>query len=297
MHKMGKPILLAELFITVSLSLSYCSGDGSRLYFSPSGGRLKELDGRMQEREVDEGERHANSVSPPSLPELSTDVETEVETVACEMEDAVSTVCGELSSRRRDFSWHDFDSLLDRTISRLEAEETRFAKAMEKLSSVEAVVNETLTRAFEQWQSGRLEQPTAKPCKEGWHHFEGSCYFFSFSEGDWLHGRQECQEMGGDYVKINNTREWNFVASHVTGNAFVGLSDDEEEGTFKWISDGTVYSDWHDSWWHRGQPDNHHGGENCIHFWLIYDKLLWNDTKCTERMRYICEMKASDVEA
>ncbi|XP_064112790.1 hepatic lectin-like [Macrobrachium nipponense] len=103
--------------------------------------------------------------------------------------------------------------------------------------------------------------------------------------------------MGGDYVKIDNTREWNFVASHVSGNSYVGLTDAEEEGTYKWISDGTVHSDWQVSWWHRGQPDNHNGGENCIHYWLIYEKLLWNDAWCKDRMRHICEMKASDVVA
>ncbi|XP_064112789.1 uncharacterized protein LOC135219720 isoform X2 [Macrobrachium nipponense] len=129
---MVRPFLLAELFITVSLSFwsgCYCTSDGSRPYFSPSGGRLKEL--------------------------WTDVVGTEAETEVCEMEDAVSTVCGELS-RRRDFSGQDFGSLLNRTISLLEAEENKFVKAMEKLSVIEAVVNETLTRALQQWKNIKL---------------------------------------------------------------------------------------------------------------------------------------------
>ncbi|XP_064112788.1 uncharacterized protein LOC135219720 isoform X1 [Macrobrachium nipponense] len=157
---MVRPFLLAELFITVSLSFwsgCYCTSDGSRPYFSPSGGRLKELDGKTQDWKVSEGVRpsRTNSVSQ-VLPELWTDVVgTEAETEVCEMEDAVSTVCGELS-RRRDFSGQDFGSLLNRTISLLEAEENKFVKAMEKLSVIEAVVNETLTRALQQWKNIKL---------------------------------------------------------------------------------------------------------------------------------------------
>ncbi|XP_068217358.1 CD209 antigen-like protein B [Palaemon carinicauda] len=223
--------------------------------------------------------------------EKETDQKTEQETVTGgdTMADIAGGLCENLS-QKWDSSLQSLVSVMEKTISRLKDQEDKFVKVMDKLSSTDAIINETFSKLIEIEMNRNVDR-----CKPGWHHFEDSCYFFSFNEFDWLGGRQECQKMDSDYAKVTSTTEWNFIASQISGNSWIGLTDADEEGTLKWITDGTVYSDKQDSWWHNGQPDNHLDHEDCVHYWLMYDKLLWNDAKCEAKLRYICEMEAQTL--
>jgi len=39
--------------------------------------------------------------------------------------------------------------------------------------------------------------------------------------------------------------------------------------------------------WHKDNPDNSGGNENCIH--LFFSELIWNDIPCNLNMCFICE--------
>lgn len=108
-------------------------------------------------------------------------------------------------------------------------------------------------------------------CPAGWTVFSGFCYFFSSEVKSWEASRQSCRQAGADLVVVHTTEEqvviftrtlvcwrlslisdqrsaavWmvlilfcyaeqNFLAKHITGNAWIGLTDIETEGTWKWV--------------------------------------------------------------
>ena len=117
----------------------------------------------------------------------------------------------------------------------------------------------------------------------------------------WEDARNLCQSYGGDLIVINSLEEWEFIkgtASDLQSKPnknydqfFIGLTDEEQEGTFKWI-DGSALNlslkQWADT-----EPDN--GGksrddghkEECT---LLSVDLNWADVACESDRGYICEV-------
>ncbi|CAI5697348.1 unnamed protein product [Oreochromis niloticus] len=94
-----------------------------------------------------------------------------------------------------------------------------------------------------------------KPCPVGWSSFSDSCYLLSESSGSWDAARKDCRDRGADLVVIECTEEQTFLSTITTENAWIGLNDKEQEGTWKWV-DGTPLTL---TYWARAEPDN--GGE------------------------------------
>ncbi|KAM6919971.1 C-type lectin domain family 4 member E-like [Lycodopsis pacificus] len=77
-----------------------------------------------------------------------------------------------------------------------------------------------------------------KTCPEGWRRFNSSCYLLSTRSGSWEESRKDCRDKGADLVIIDSLREQKFLLSIVTDHSWIGLSDRDDEGTWKWV-DGT----------------------------------------------------------
>ncbi|XP_047455940.1 CD209 antigen-like [Mugil cephalus] len=77
-----------------------------------------------------------------------------------------------------------------------------------------------------------------KVCPAGWQMFSCSCYFLSGKPGSWDEGRQDCRDKGADLVVIDSPEERMFLSISINSNMWIGLSDREVEGTWKWV-DGT----------------------------------------------------------
>ncbi|KAG9329494.1 hypothetical protein JZ751_004445, partial [Albula glossodonta] len=75
------------------------------------------------------------------------------------------------------------------------------------------------------------------PCPQGWIKFNSRCYFVSKEKKTWSESRQYCRERGADLVIINNKEEQMFLTVFQT--TWIGLTDSDEEGTWKWV-DGTT---------------------------------------------------------
>ncbi|XP_014834878.1 PREDICTED: CD209 antigen-like protein E [Poecilia mexicana] len=74
-----------------------------------------------------------------------------------------------------------------------------------------------------------------------WSMFRGSCYLLSATTGSWYEGRADCRKRGGDLVVIDDDDEQKFVATLTGWSAWIGLTDQDTEGSWKWV-DGTSLS-------------------------------------------------------
>uniref|UniRef100_A0A3Q2FUF8 C-type lectin domain-containing protein n=1 Tax=Cyprinodon variegatus TaxID=28743 RepID=A0A3Q2FUF8_CYPVA len=120
-----------------------------------------------------------------------------------------------------------------------------------------------------------------KTCPTGWTKFSCTCYFVSTKSGSWDEGRKDCITRGADLVVINDKEEQDFISSFANEAAWIGLIDNETEGSWKWV-DGTSMTL---SFWRDNQPDNWNGDEDCGQ----YINKQWNDHPCAASLKWICE--------
>ncbi|XP_064089315.1 CD209 antigen-like protein C [Macrobrachium nipponense] len=127
-------------------------------------------------------------------------------------------------------------------------------------------------------------------CEKGWFKLRSSCYFISKDTSTWEESRQKCIALNSDLVKITHDDEYNFLGNLAKGHhTYIGLSDLQEEGTYRWVADDTIHQIV-ESWWRKGEPNNHSSGEHCAHYRSPNDGL--NDIACDSKFRYICEKPA-----
>ena len=96
----------------------------------------------------------------------------------------------------------------------------------------------------------------------------------------WSEAQANANKLGGNLVTINDKEENDWIFKNFeqisTGSSeglgvMIGITDGEEEGTWKWISgENVTYSNWG-----TNQPDNSRGLEN--HAVIGWDRGTWND--------------------
>jgi hypothetical protein len=108
----------------------------------------------------------------------------------------------------------------------------------------------------------------------------------------WSAAKDYCIQMGGHLATITSKEENDFVKSNIIdrikGNYWLGGTDEDSEGNWKWINkEGVlIYSNWY-----KGEPNNGGGkGEDYLIFWYAYGQwadygLPNNDPTCF----FICE--------
>lgn len=119
--------------------------------------------------------------------------------------------------------------------------------------------------------AGILAGPTVNPAN-------GHTYCL-LTQNTWSNAQAEAVALGGHLATIRNAEEqqWIFETFGAQGGAlWIGLTDQEQEGTFKWISGEPVdYTHWEEA-----QPDNGTGGvEHYAHIWPPGNRSpgKWND--------------------
>uniref|UniRef100_A0A673JBP8 Hepatic lectin-like n=1 Tax=Sinocyclocheilus rhinocerous TaxID=307959 RepID=A0A673JBP8_9TELE len=134
------------------------------------------------------------------------------------------------------------------------------------------------------------------PCPEDWLQLEGRCYFFSEDKLDWQHSKESCASMGG-HLSILHSHQQHHTLESVARNRggfdyhyWIGLSDIETEGVWKWV-DNTVVNTTFWSEWDK-EPNNHQSGgihgEDCAV--LDSHSKTWFDVPCDFSYKRICEM-------
>ncbi|KAA0703915.1 Collectin-12 Collectin-3 [Triplophysa tibetana] len=122
---------------------------------------------------------------------------------------------------------------------------------------------------------------------DGWIYYQSSFYLISSEKKTWSESRRNCRERGADLTIINNKEEQDFVKKHsCSEKIWIGLTDSEVEGRWKWVDGNTPTS----SFWGSAEP-NGQGRENCV----LTDSSVWADFPCNEAFKWICEKKITNV--
>ena len=99
--------------------------------------------------------------------------------------------------------------------------------------------------------------------------------------------RTACQDLGaGDLVEFATKEEFDAFASRTStrSTVWIGYTDAEEEGTFKWVSGNAYYTPGVSEFWRTGEPNNTDDNEHCAS--LEYG---WaNDSDCEEALDFAC---------
>uniref|UniRef100_A0A3Q3MNG6 C-type lectin domain family 4 member M-like n=1 Tax=Mastacembelus armatus TaxID=205130 RepID=A0A3Q3MNG6_9TELE len=137
-------------------------------------------------------------------------------------------------------------------------------------------------------QREKEELQTRMHCQTDWRKLDTSCYFLSTTKKNWTESRKDCIARGGDLVVIDSWDEQVFLNGllQTHQNAWIGLSDALNEGTWTWVDKTPVTT----TYWQVGQPNNFSGGQDCGEIVRKSSATqTWNDDGCFAQQTWICE--------
>ncbi|XP_055020087.1 C-type lectin domain family 4 member M-like isoform X2 [Boleophthalmus pectinirostris] len=95
-------------------------------------------------------------------------------------------------------------------------------------------------------------------CDLGWELNGPNCYYFSTLKLSWSQSRWQCQKASGDLVKIESREEQRFLFGKVRHlmsedeeKFWIGLTDSETEGEWKWVDGSALDPRWRRLWTDR----------------------------------------------
>ncbi|XP_060909344.1 CD209 antigen-like protein E isoform X1 [Labrus mixtus] len=162
---------------------------------------------------------------------------------------------------------------------------------LSSLTEQRDLLNANLTEMTKELERLQTLSKQKKTCPTGWKMFRCSCYLFSTHTKTWEGSRQDCRDNGADLVVVDSFEEQEFLTNNIKADTWIGLSDRDNEGTWKWTDDTPLTR----GYWRAGQPDNgggdpRWGEEDCVHFGAGKKKEAnWNDLRCDVSKLWICE--------
>uniref|UniRef100_A0A672HWA5 C-type lectin domain-containing protein n=1 Tax=Salarias fasciatus TaxID=181472 RepID=A0A672HWA5_SALFA len=126
--------------------------------------------------------------------------------------------------------------------------------------------------------------------EDGWVYFRSSFYYVSSTNKTWQKSRDDCLSRGADLTIIDSREEQDFLR-RFSKVMWIGLTDDAQEGTWRWV-DGTLVNT---SYWFKGEPNNDYYGkeEDCAQLNNRVEGYGWNDGFCDFQHHWICEKKVA----
>jgi hypothetical protein len=114
----------------------------------------------------------------------------------------------------------------------------------------------------------------------------GQPYLLCSDTRNWQGARNRCDDFDMTLTLLDDDAEADWIHRHVRASFnrdyWIGLSDRDDEGEFRWIDD--VERDFER--WNQGEPNNSNN-EDCAHAWINNSR--WNDRNCGARLSYVCE--------
>ncbi|MDI1444535.1 C-type lectin domain-containing protein [Polyangium sp. 6x1] len=116
----------------------------------------------------------------------------------------------------------------------------------------------------------------------------GSCYLHHGTERDWNTAREHCLELGGDLAALSTDEEFWFMGSVVSGDVWIGGTDQQQEGVFSW-SNGEP---WGFTAW-KNLPGDQGNKQDCVMLSALPGTAAaFDDRPCGEKRGFLCELPA-----
>ena len=118
----------------------------------------------------------------------------------------------------------------------------------------------------------------------GYKFYDGHTFKYVSTLNTWPEAKVICEAIGGHLATSTSAEKNVFLTTLTTAYAWLGGTDEEVEGTWKWVTGET----WSYTNWRAGQPDNYQG----IQHYLVLNynsKEIWDDDSATTPHGYICE--------
>ncbi len=114
-------------------------------------------------------------------------------------------------------------------------------------------------------------------------------YYCSLSRKTWPEAKAIANAQGVQLVQINSQQENDFLTSKLlTGPAWMGLNDRDQEGQFVWCNDSApTYRNWY-----PGQPNNYRDNQDYV---SLLSNGLWNDDYNSNSYEFIVERSCNSV--
>ncbi|KAK6468699.1 low affinity immunoglobulin epsilon Fc receptor-like isoform X3 [Huso huso] len=100
-----------------------------------------------------------------------------------------------------------------------------------------------------------------RTCPCDWKEFSGKCYYFSKDEKDWQKAKDFCYNQDAVLAMVKTQQELDYIRGKITSNHWLGLSDLDTEGAWKWLDGVSV--NLQSGFWDTNEPNNG-GNEDCV---------------------------------
>ncbi|KAG7458557.1 hypothetical protein MATL_G00221520 [Megalops atlanticus] len=163
--------------------------------------------------------------------------------------------------------------------------QTNYTKERDQLET--SLSNCTAQRdQLEKRQNSLQLQLVIGTCPQDWMRFRCNCYYISSEHKTWTESQQYCRDREADLVIIETRQEQEFLNT-LSGTFWIGLTDTEKEGTWKWVDGHTLQS----GSWRKGEPNNAQGDENCAASYCGFHhhysgSQCWNDQPCSIKLSW-----------
>ncbi|NWR94085.1 MRC1 protein, partial [Furnarius figulus] len=129
-------------------------------------------------------------------------------------------------------------------------------------------------------------------CKKGWRRYGTYCYFIGHIPATFSEANTTCEGEEGYLATVESRYEQAYLTSLVGLRPekyfWLGLSDVEDQGTFRWTN-GEAVSFTH---WDAGMPGSNPG---CVAIRTETAAGLWDVLDCETKQKYICKQWAKDA--
>ncbi len=115
--------------------------------------------------------------------------------------------------------------------------------------------------------------------------FNDHTYLYIKHKINWYNANNACESQEAHLLIINTEQENDFIKQIINDNTWLGLSDVENEGFWKWVNGEPLsFSDWMER-----QPDNTANLEHYAYYNLNAEYYNWNDRDDIADYKFIYE--------
>ncbi|KFO04791.1 Macrophage mannose receptor 1, partial [Balearica regulorum gibbericeps] len=135
--------------------------------------------------------------------------------------------------------------------------------------------------------SGRAKTDSA--CLQGWERHGFYCYLVGHTSVTFSEAKKTCERSSGYLTSVGDRYEQAYLTSLIGLSSekyfWIGLSDTEEQGMFKWVTgEGVLYTNWN-----AAMPGNEAG---CVALRTGNAAGLWDVQNCEVKAKFLCRKLA-----